>query len=233
MIRNLLLLLILSLGVAACGGPKDFHVTIDAESVGTQRLTVLYTLPDGNRAVVEPTAVNGHAEFRGNAPEPSLVEIFSSTGKKLTEFHALNGDRIRITFDADGAQIQGAQPAAEPDSITATRQQSDTVRFVAPRVIVGRDTSETWAAEGIWIFTADSKERTRAVMDSIRTNRKRVRDVFVSTEFDTWKELTRLDSATWKQGLLPEGPVDVPALTATPLLLEVDSAGIILRKIKL
>lgn len=231
MIRKLFSLMILCLGLAACGGPEDFHVTIDSPTIGTQRLTVVYTLPDGNRAVEEPTAVEGHAEFRGNAPAQSFVEIFSSSGAKLAEFYAVNGDKIQITFGDEGARIQGTTVVIEHDSLIPAGE--DTVKFVAPKVIVGRDTSETWPAEGVWIFTSNLKERRDAVMDSIRANRKKIRDVFVSVEFDSWREITRRDSATWKQGLLPEGPLAVPALTSTPLMLEVDSAGIILRKIKL
>ena len=70
-------------------------------------------------------------------------------------------------------------------------------------------------------------------MDTIRSHKKRVRDVFITAGFDTWQDATRYDSATWHHGLLPEGPVAIPQITSTPLLLEVDSAGHILRREKL
>lgn len=219
----------LALTVGACGGPKKFKVTIDSDNLGTQKLTVVYTLPDGNRAVIEPTAVDGHVEFTGEAPEPSTVEIFASSGKKIAEFMAWNGDKITINLTADGITISGT--STQPDSVTVSTP--DSVRFEAPRVIVARDSSELWDTEGIWIFTAETGERTEAVMDTIKAHRKKVRDIFVSTDFDTWREIQRRDSANWKQGLLPEGPVSVPALTSTPLLIETDSTGNILRLLPL
>ncbi len=219
----------LALALAACGGPKKFKVTIDSDNLGTQKLTVVYTLPDGNRAVLEPTVVDGHVEFTGSAPEPSTVEVFASSGNKIAEFKAWNGDKIIINLTADGMTISGTSVA--PDSTTISAP--DSLRFAAPRVVILRDSSEVWATEGIWIFTAEAGERTAAVMDSIKAHRKTVRDVFVSTDYDTWRDIQRHDSANWKQGLLPEGPVAVEALTSTPLLLETDSAGRILRTVKL
>lgn len=216
--------------LCACGGPKSFKVTIDAETLGTQQLTVVYTLPDGNRAVLQPTAVDGHVEFSGSASELSTVEVFTSSGAKLVKFAAVNGEKIAITFDDDNTPvIKGAENQIS-DSITL---MPDTAKFVAPSVILDRDSSITWQAEGIWVFTSTEKERTQAVMDTIKAHKKSVRDVFVNANFDTWRDICRRDSATWKQGILPEGPVDVAALSSTPLLIEVDSAGTILRKIPL
>lgn len=226
-------LLLFALGaLTACGGPKDFKVKIDSESIGTQRLTVVYTLPDGHRAVVEPTAVDGHTEFTGHASEPSVVEVFTSSGARLVTFTALNGEKISISFDADGTPVITGAAHQSTDTVTAA-SAADTLRFTSPRVIVDRDSSEVWPAEGTWVFTSSGKERSKAVMDTIRAHGKKVRDVFVGTDIDLWRDIHRHDSATWKQGLLPEGPVAVPALTSTPLLLEVDTAGRIIRSLPL
>lgn len=226
---NKLLLPLLLLLFAACSGPKKFNVEIDSESLGTQKLTVVYTLPDGNRVVIEPTAVDGHLKFSGSSAEPSTVEVFTSSGAKLVNFTAINGDKIKITFGPEGAIISGSSKSPT-DTIAAP---ADTARFIPPAIIVGSDSSEIWAAEGIWVFTSSATERTKAVMDTIRSNKKRVRDVMITSGFDTWHDATRYDSATWHRGLLPEGPVAIQQLTSTPLLLEVDSTGQILRRQKL
>lgn len=223
---NKLLLPLLVLLLAACSGPKKFKVEIDSESLGTQKLTVVYTQPDGHRVVVEPTAVDGHLQFSGSAAEPSTVEVFTSSGAKLVSFIAVNGEKIQVTFGEEGAVISGAAHTLT-DSLIA---EPDTAKFSAPAIIVGRDTSEFWEPEGIWIFTSSATERTKAVMDTIRAHKKTVRDVFVNSGLDTWHDATRFDSATWKQGVLPEGPVAIRQLTSTPLLIEVDSAGQILRR---
>lgn len=217
-------LIVICLMCASCGKPKQFRVEIDSPTVGTQKLTVLFTQPDGNRVLLEPTAVDGHAEFSGNASETSFVEIFTSTGAKFVDFTAKNGDNIRIFFTDDSLRIEGVTTVLPIDTVSDT----DTVeKFVAPSVITGKDSSEVWEAKGVWIFTSSANERTSALMDSIRANKKRVRDVFIGPDFNAWRDIVRFDSATWKQGLLPEGPVDLPAITTTPLLIEVDTAGTI------
>lgn len=228
MVNKLLPLLLLVL-LAGCSGPKDFNVEIKAESLGTQKLTVVYTQPDGNRVFIEPTAVDGLLKFSGSSTEPSMVEVFTSSGAKLVSFMAVNGDHIKISFGADGAIISGTSKTLT-DTLAAP---PDTTRFSAPAIIVGRDSSVVWDSEGIWVFTSSATERTKAVMDTIRAHKKRVRDVFVTSGYDTWYDATRYDSASWHQGLLPEGPVAIPQLTSTPLLLEVDSTGQILRRQKL
>ncbi len=225
-------LIVICLMCASCGNSKQFRVEIDSPTVGTQKLTVLYTLPDGNRVLLEPTAVDGHAEFTGNAPEPSFVEVFTSTGAKFIDFTAKNGDKISISFTGDSLRVEGMTTVPLPDTISGSGV-SGPEKFVAPSVIVGNDSSETWDAEGVWIFTSSVKERTPAVMDSIRANKKRVRDVFIGPDYTAWRDIVRRDSATWKQGILPEGPVDLPALTSTPLLIRVDSAGTILTSLPL
>lgn len=220
-------LIVISLMCASCGKSKQFRVEIDSQTVGTQKLTVLYTQPDGHRVMLEPTAVDGHAEFTGNAPETSFVEIFTSSGAKFIDFTAKNGDKIRITFTGDSLRVEGVTTTLPSDTVSAAEIVE---KFVAPSIITGKDSSEVWEAEGIWIFTSNAKERTSAVMDSIRANKKRVRDVFIGPDYNAWRDIVRFDSATWKQGLLPEGPVDLPALTSTPLLIEVDSAQTIIKK---
>ena len=233
MIRKLSAPLIaVGLVCASCGNSKHFSVEIDSQTVGTQKLTVLYTLPDGNRVLLEPTAVDGHAEFTGNAPEVSFVEIFTSTGAKFVDFTAKNGDKIVITFADDSLRIDGVTTVLPIDSVAAA-DTPECELFTPPSVITGKDTAEVWDAEGVWIFTSSLKERTQAVMDSIRARKKHVRDVFIGPDYNAWRDIVRHDSATWKQGLLPEGPVDLPALTSTPLMIEVDSAGMIVGKVTL
>lgn len=214
---------------ASCSGSKKFKVDIDAETLGTQKLTVVYATDDGNRVVLEPTAVDGHVHFTGSASKPAEVEVFTSAGTKLVSFLAANGDEISITFSDGKPTISGARGALTDSVIAAV----DTTRFSAPAIIVSRDSSETWDAEGIWIFTSSAAERTKAVMDTIRAHKKQVRDVFISPDFNTWLDAVRYDSATWKHGILPEGPAAIPQITSTPLLLQVDSAGQVIRTEKL
>ncbi|MDE6033935.1 MAG: hypothetical protein K2G15_08215, partial [Muribaculaceae bacterium] len=47
-----LLLALSMLLLAACSGGKKFSVKIDSESLGTQKLTVVYTQPDGHRVLI-------------------------------------------------------------------------------------------------------------------------------------------------------------------------------------
>lgn len=220
--KKLFLPLILLL-LAACSGPKKFTVSMEGDLLGTQLLTVVYTLPSGDRAVLQPTAMDGRVQFEGSSDTPAQVEVFTTTGVLIATFEAKNGDKITLNLNVD----QGSSPAPPA---------SDTIKvttFTAPEVIVERDSVETFPTAGVWVFTSTAEQRTPALLDTLRHYGKRGRDIYFGTSLEDWRYTTRRDSATWRQGLLPQGPVNLPAVTRTPLLIEADTAGTILRRIPL
>lgn len=226
--KKILLPLILAL-LTACSGPKKFKVTIESESLGTQLLTVEYTLANGDRAMLQPTAMDGKVEFEGESAEPSLVEVFTTTGAPIVQFMAQNGEKISVRMTDGEWVVTGAahalsEPIAGEDACST---------FIAPKVIVERDSAETFPLAGVWVFTSTAEERTPALLDTLRHYGKRGRDIYLNSGYEDWRYATRRDSATWRQGLLPQGPVGLPAVTRTPLLIEVDTAGTIVRSIAL
>lgn len=219
LIFSLLLLLI------GCTNAPSFSVEIESSTLGTRKLEVVYTLPDGNRAALEPVAVDGKMQFEGSSSEPSLVEIFTQQGALLMRFMAVNGDKITITDGSDGSYVVSGNSHELAANIDAQPVEID--KLNVPALIVDRDSSKTVALSGVWVFTSSQDERRGAVMDSIKQYRKTVRDVYIGSDFEEWRVITRYDSATWQQGLLPAPPA---AVTSTPLLVVTDSAGHILRR---
>ncbi|MDE6818392.1 MAG: hypothetical protein K2J09_04375, partial [Muribaculaceae bacterium] len=60
--------------------------------------------------------------------------------------------------------------------------------------------------------------------------KKRMRDVYVSADRRQWLKNSRSDSATWTCALMPDAPLVLRGiLTSMPCLVEVDSAGSVLR----
>jgi hypothetical protein len=109
-------------------------------------------------------------------------------------------------------------------------------RFTAPELLVKRDSVRTFPARGIWVFTSDEDQRTPELLDSLRqwnrqsATRGPLRDVYFSADTNLWRRITRTDSATWTQALLPAGPAAVPAIVGTPCVIQVDSTGHIIRR---
>lgn len=241
--------------LTACGNPDTFEIHVDVESLGTQQLTAVYTLADGNRATTGAPAIGGKCTLRGASVEPSLVEIFTANKRPFAALIARNGDELTLsgtsdstlTVEGEGSELSRLLMAYEPgDSIEKLPEavgralailypaKLDSLpRFESPELIIAKDSIDTFPAQGIWIFTAAALERKRALIDTIRAyarERDDVRDVYLSTDSMYWRMITRQDSATWTQALLPDAPLRLAGiLTTTPLLVETDSAGTVLR----
>lgn len=209
---------IAAIALSACSGPNGFKVKIDDSSLGTQMLTAVYTLPDGNRAAADITIVDGRGEFLCSTLSPTDVELFLSSGRDYVAFHASGSENVSVSSNSD---IKGAEII--PLSVIAL---SDSVSFVAPEVFVGVDSVETFPAEGVWVFTSSREQRSKAVMDTIKAYKSSVRDVVLALDWQDYRDITRRDSATWLHGMMIDAPQKVDALTFTPALIEVDSTGI-------
>lgn len=238
----------------SCSKPTP-HFTVEAElpQIGTQSLTVVYTTDDGNRHAIPITAVDGHFEFEGNAQSPSTVEIFTSKGQFYLAIIAQNGQHIAVSgtpgeFKAEGNTMAQQLLSYTPGDDTvglpeAVRRAIESIhltapqpsgKFVAPEVWVKKDSVTRFPLQGIWVFTSSDKERTPALLDTLRHYARKkgsnVCDVFIGTDLWSWQSLTRRDSATWQQGLALDAPVALAGIiTSTPMLVEVDSAARVIR----
>lgn len=243
-----------ALSLWACGGPESFKVEVDAPSVGTQEITVVYTLPDGNRAVVAVPALNGRFEFEGSSTEPSVIEMFTANKRLLGALIASNGDRLKVSRTDSawtvednvaaqmvlnyrpGTPVDGLPPevAEAVKAVYGDRRPAGSwPEFVSPELLIAKDSVNTFAPEGVWFFTSSAEERTLAVRDSMRRYarlKRPVRDVFLSADTAYWRIITRNDSATWTQALLPDAPLRLEGtLSTVPCLVEVDTAGTVKR----
>lgn len=243
------------LAIVACGKTEPkFTVNADLPQLGTQTVNVVYTTDDGNRHALTVTAVEGKFEFSGKADKPSTIEIFTSQHQLYAAIIAKNGDELTLTgapgnFKAEGNALaqqlldytEGADTARLPmevrvaiESLYLTPTLSD-VKFKSPEVFIKTDSVYTFPPEGIWVFTTGDHDRTAEVLDTLRYYAKQkgvnVRDVYIGSDMWTWKTTTRLDSATWTQALSPDAPVTLSGIiTSTPILVEVDTAGTVMRK---
>lgn len=219
---NRTILIAAAMLLAACSGRKAFTVEIDNADLGSQQLTVEYTAGGGQRVWLNPTVIDGAATFSGQSPEGAHVEIYLSNGALYREFMARDGDRITITADT----ILGLTLALEPRPATP-----DTTTWMpSPEVIVARDSATRFPIGGVWVFTASERERTAALLDTLRSYGAKARDIYTGHSFDDWYFMVRHDSATWPCGLLVDAPLAVEALTTTPMLIETDSTGRIIRR---
>lgn len=243
-----------ALSLGACSGPESFKVEVEDPSVGTQEITVVYTLADGNRSVVAVPALKGRFEFEGSSAEPSVVEMFTANKRLLGVLVASNGDRLKVSRtdstwtveDNEAAQMvlnyrPGTPVDGLPPEVAAAvaavygdkRAVGSRPEFVSPELLIAKDSVNTFAPEGVWFFTSSAEERTQSVRDSMRVYARRgrsVRDVFISADSAYWRIITRNDSATWTQALLPDAPVRFDGILSTvPCLVEVDTAGTVLR----
>lgn len=244
--------------LASCGGTNKFDIKVDSPRIGTQLMTIVYTLPDGNRVVKSLPAVEGKFEFSGTAAEPSIVEIFTSNKQLYATLIATNGDEIALYGDEEGnKRIEGSElstqlqrlAAAYNDTIDYTTQpaivqqalreiyasasRTDTAKFVSPELYIGRDSTKVFEAKGTWVFTSAAEERTAEFLDTLRkyhNDKRHVRDVWVGNDTSQWSVMTRNDSAKWTQAMLPDAPLQLKAhLRSTPVIIEVDSAGNVVR----
>lgn len=246
------------LALVACSkSTPEFRVSADLPQLGTQTVNVVYSTDDGNRHALSVTAVDGKFEFSGSAEAPSTIEIFTSKHQLYAAIVAQNGDDITLTgtpgeFKAEGNELaqqlldytEGSDTAGLPAEVrraieslylTATLAPA---KFVSPEVFIKNDSVFTFPPEGIWIFTSEDNQRTPALLDTLRHYAKQkelnLRDVFIGSDMWQWKTLIRRDSATWTQVLSPDAPVTLGGIiTTTPLLVEVDTAGTVIRTLPL
>lgn len=245
--------------LSSCADHESFSVEVDAPQLGTQLITVVHTLPSGNRAVTTTPAVDGKFSFECKSPEPSVVELYTGNKSPFAQIIAANGDKVKYRVDADGnISVDGSELTAElvrlaanySDSLPASATSSviaealhsmyhnssrnDWPKFTSPELFIHEDSVITLAPEGVWVFTAFDEERTSALLDTLRHYHKRkdvdVRDVWVGVDTLHWRAVTRNDSAKWTQAMLPDAPLILEGiLRHTPALVEVDTAGTVLR----
>lgn len=244
----------IGLVLVACNKePKDFNIRVESPNIGTQQVTAVYTTEDGNRRSISVAAVDGAFEFVGSSSTPSVVEIFTSNKQLYAAVIAQNGESITLRGTDNGFEVEGSERAHlfanyKPgndtiglpadvrnaiDIVYTEHSRDNRPVFEAPELIIGRDSVTTLPAEGVWVFTSSMNERTESLLDTLRARAKMeppLRDVFISTDTISWRIYTRRDSATWTQAMLPDGPLALRGiLTSTPLLVEVDSLGVVTR----
>lgn len=254
-IRRLLYMLGAALALVGCKGePKAFHVNVNVPTIGTQQISVIYTTDDGNRRSMSMPAVNGSFKFSGQNASVAIIETYTTHKQLLFALLAKNGDKIKLTANDNGEYVVEGNNDAQLlvnykpgndtigfpyevrkaiDVIYKVQSREDWPKFRSPELIVGKNRLDTFACEGIWVFTASKSERTKSVLDTIRKHAALdapVRDVFVGTDTVNWRVITRKDSANWTQAMLPNGPLALDSiLTSTPVLVQVDSLGSVIR----
>lgn len=227
--------IVFALGVClltACGGKKEFRVSVDVPKVGTQAMTVVYKTAGGERVVSRMPAIDGKFEFTGQSADTTMVEIFTAKKALFASFPVADGMDVELLSSGDSLYVAGSGlpvVTSFADSITASWP-----KFSELELVILHDSVATFPPEGIWFFSSSNTERSKAFLDSIRRYAKvdspAVRDVFVSADLSQWRLYANRDSATWTQGLLPDAPLALrDILQFTPCLIEVDTAGTVLR----
>lgn len=241
--------------LASCSKDEGFKVTVDAPEIGTQPILVVYTTADGNRRSLSMPSVDGKFEFEARASEPSIVEIFTSNKQLYAALIAEDGEHLHLTADASGKRVDGSSRSQQlldykpGDDISAlpaeVREAIELIYIESPRtdwpvfpaaeLVMGRDSVKTFEPEGVWVFTSSINQRTSTVLDTLRFyarkgQKRPLRDVFIDPDTSLWRMAIRGDSASWTQGVLPDAPIIYEGiLTSLPLLVEVDSAGTVVR----
>lgn len=231
---NKVYIALVAAALTGCGADRSFEVEVDVPSVGTQEMTVVYTTDNGDRTVCRVPALEGKFSFRGSCSGESEVEIFRANKRLFAAFTATDGEELRLVAAGDSLVLEGGGDAARVVRTSfADSVASDWPEFVSPELVVGRDSVKSFGPEGVWVFTASMQERTEAVKDTLRfyaKEKRPVRDVYVSADMSQWRMFVMRDSATWTQALLPDAPLALEGiLTFTPCLVEVDTAGTVLR----
>jgi hypothetical protein len=175
-------------------------------------------------------AADGTVKIEGSELSQKYFDATAAMPKDATKCNRLILDYIN-THPQDSVVYR---------ALLATRYDhslSDSLpRFTSPELLIKTDSVHTFPARGIWVFTSQPEQRTKELLDSLRhwsrqsATRGPLRDVYFSADTNRWRRLTRTDSATWTQALLPAGPTAVPAIVGTPCVIEVDSAGQITRR---
>lgn len=216
--------------LASCGSKPIVEIGGEVPSLGTQELTVVYTVGNGDRAVLKVPAVNGKFEFAAQCADTTDIEIFTANKQLFVAFGTTRGEKLEMSAYADSLVIDGHKLLRE----FPAEEIADYPEFPALELLVDIDSTTLLPPQGIWVFTSSQAERTDAVMDTLRKNTDNVREVYVSADWRTWRTICRDDSAKWTHALMPDAPLRLKGiLTATPCLIEVDSAARILRHIPL
>lgn len=256
--NKLLLGCAFSVLLASCGR-SEFSVDVDAPSVGTRLVTVVYTTDDGDRSVQQVSAVDGKLQFTGISERPSLVELFYADSKQpIVALIAENGEHIKLTLDDKGVvTVEGNDLAKrfvelarsydatknyshEPQvvidalkSIYASQSATKLPRFEAPELFIKTDSIYKPSAEGIWFFTTNRMERTSAVVDTIKKYHRHgrmVRDIWVDSDTVSWQQIKDADTIRWFTAMLPDALVRYKdMIRSTPALVEVDKSGQVTR----
>lgn len=213
--------------LAACGNKNRVNVEADIPSVGTQAITVVYTGADGNRGVSIVPALDGKFEFSVECTDSTEIELFTANKNLLAAFSGYKGDDLKLNAAGDSLYIDGRTVLRSFASASVTEWPE----FPELELIVGDDSVASFKPEGVWFFTSSQQERTPAVLDSMKAYKAaRVRDVFIGADQYEWNMIRRGDSLKWSRALMPDAPVRLRGiLSYTPCLIEVDTAGTVLR----
>lgn len=259
MMRRLFFAMVVIIGLSACSKKsKGFSVSVDAPAIGTQQITVIYTTPDGNRRLIRVPSINGEFEFEGSSSSPSIVEIFTSNRRLFAALIAEDGDKIELSASDSGFDVSGSKrsqqlldykPGDDLNELSAEVRRAvelvyaeavapDTICFPdSIELIMGKNRVKEFGAEGVWVFTSSGNERTSTLLDSLRAyaaGKRPLRDVFVGGDTVVWRMAVRRDSATWTQAMMPDAPIVLNGiLRHMPSMIEVDSAGVIIRNQRL
>lgn len=213
--------------LAACGEKNLVSVEADIPSVGTQAITVVFTTPDGNRGVATVPAIDGKFDFSVECSDSTDIELFTAKKDLLAAFSGRKGEELTLAAGNDSLYIDGRE--------ILTTFVADTVsewpEFPELELIADEDSVAVFKPEGVWFFTSSQQQRTPEVIDSMKAYRAdRVRDVFIGADNYQWNTIKRQDSIKWKRALMPDAPVRLKGiLTHTPCLIEVDTAGRVVR----
>lgn len=98
--------------LCGCSQPDSFSAQVTFESLPTQNIEIYVYNPDAiiYRSVA---AIDGTLSFEASAPELTMVEMYSRTGRFLGRFPVKNGDDIRINLTSSGAMTAKGDKAAE------------------------------------------------------------------------------------------------------------------------
>lgn len=217
--------------LTGCGEKREVMVEAELPSVGTQEITVVYTTVGGNRAVTQVAAFDGKFDFSVECADSTEIELFTANKRLLGAFLGRKGEELVLSARGDSLYIDGREVRREFDTVRVTELPT----FPELELFVSHDSVATFKPEGVWFFTASDKERTPQVLDSMKAYKAdRVRDVYISPDRYHWDMINRKDSVKWVRALMPDAPVRLQnILTSTPCLIEVDTAGTVLRVQKL
>lgn len=98
--------------LCACGSGPDFHIRGQVEAMGTRNLQFVY---HSNGAVQQTaaSALDGKFQMQGRATEPTLVEIYTSTGTLVGRCIVQGGDEIELKLRLGDPYYMEAQGNAQ------------------------------------------------------------------------------------------------------------------------